>query len=244
MNNFVSSAAYAASQALAAQGLHFKRSHLFETISALLGYGSYAALTADEADPTRQHHLNDAEILVLNVPLGMSRSAEIAPHREESVTTSVVLVCIDALKTCCAHAAIYASIADFYDSHAREALAEAIYNSDDTAYGMAESNASFPNEPEMSIECPATTDLWAAREEWTITADGDMTGEYDADGDRMFNGNILNCRGWITYRKAGRAGLVFADQGGSGGVDDSWRDQDHEVEMEYLKSLNEGKPEA
>ncbi|WP_281174793.1 hypothetical protein [Simplicispira psychrophila] len=27
----------------------------------------------------------------------------------------------------------------------------------------------------------------------------------------MFNGDTLNCRGWLTYRKAGRAGLVFVE---------------------------------
>ncbi len=46
--------------------------------------------------------------------------------------------------------------------------------------------------------------------------------------------------GWLTYRKAGRAGLVFAEAGGSGGADDSWRDQDYEDEMAYRESLEEG----
>jgi hypothetical protein len=33
---------------------------------------------------------------------------------------------------------------------------------------------------------------------------------------------------------------VFAEAGGSGGADDSWRDQDYEDEMAYRESLEEG----
>jgi predicted ATPase len=64
-----------------------------------------------------------------------------------------------------------------------------------------------------------------------------MTGEYEPEGDRMFNGNTLNCRGWLTYRKAGRAGLVFVEAGGTGGADDSWRDLDREAELAYQQSM-------
>jgi hypothetical protein len=46
---------------------------------------------------------------------------------------------------------------------------------------MAESNASYPDEPEMDVECPATADLWAAADEWMIEADGNITGEYDPE---------------------------------------------------------------
>jgi predicted ATPase len=53
----------------------------------------------------------------------------------------------------------------------------------------------------------------------------------------MFNGDTLNCRGWLTYRKAGRAGLVFVEAGGTGGADDSWRDLDREAELAYEQSL-------
>ena len=119
----------------------------------------------------------------------------------------------------------------------RQALAETIYNADDVAGAMAESNASFPDEPDMDIECPPTTDLWAAVDEWTIEADGTMTGEYDPEGDRMFNGDTLNCRGWLIYRKAGRAGLVFIEGDGTGGADDSWRDLDRDDEWAYQQSL-------
>jgi hypothetical protein len=239
MSNYVRSAVYAASKALAAQGLTAKRSHLSEIVAALLGYRTYAALAADESDASRDYHLDDAEIYVLNASLGTSRSAELGLDSGMAVQ-SVVPACIGALKASSAQAGVYESVADLYDSHAREALAQAIYDSDDVASAMAESNASFPDDPEMEDACRATSDLWAARDEWTLEADGVMTGEYDPEGDRMFNGDELNCRGWLTYRKAGRAGLVFAEAGGSGSADGSLRDRDYEDEMAYRKSLEEG----
>lgn len=107
----------------------------------------------------------------------------------------VTPACVVALKASADRVSVYEGVADFYDSHAREALAEAIYNSDELAGAMAESNASYPDEPEMDFECPSTADLRAATEKWTIEADGDRTGEYDPEGDRMFNGDTLNYRG-------------------------------------------------
>jgi hypothetical protein len=236
MSNYARSAVYTVSQALAAQGLTVQRTHLTEVVAALLGYRTHAALTVDEADTKREYHLDDAELYVLNVPLGTGRAVELGLQNGPVV----VQACTTALKASAGQVGVYESLADFYDSHAREALAQAIYDSDDVAGAMAESNASFPNEPEMEIACPATSDLWAARDEWTIEAAGDLTGEYDPEDDRMFNGDTLNCRGWLTYRKAGRAGLVFVASGGTGGADDSWRDQDYEDEMAYRKSLEEG----
>lgn len=231
MSNYVSSAAYAASQALAAQGLTVKRSHLSEVIAALLGYRTHAALSVEEADPNLDYHLDDAEILVLNLPMGGARVTELGLAVAVTTPSVVTTACVDALKASASSASVYVSVADFYDSHARQALAEAIYDDDDVAGAMAESNASFPDEPEMDSECPPTTDLWAAVDEWAIEADGVMTGEYDPEGDRMFNGDTLNCRGRLAYRKAGRAGLVLVEGSGMAGADDSWRDLDREGEL-------------
>lgn len=74
---------------------------------------------------------------------------------------------------------------------------------------------------EFPLECPATADLWGATAEWPIEADGGMTREYGPEDDRMFNGDTLSCRGWLTRRKARRADLVFVESGGTGGADDS-----------------------
>ena len=239
MSNYVRSAAYTASQALDAQGLTVKRSHLSEVVAALLGYRTYAALVVEEANPKLDYHLDDAEIIILNLTMGVERIFELGLEAG-SAPSMVAPACIASLKASAGQAGVYDGVADFYDSHAREVLAEAIYNSDELASAMADSNASYPDEPEMDLGCPATSDLWAATDYWTIEAEGTMTGEYDPEGDRMFNGDTLNCRGSLTYRKAGRAGLVFVESGGTGGADDSWRDLDREAELEYEQSLQAG----
>lgn len=234
MTNFISAASYAASQALASQGSKVKLSHLGEVMAALLGYRTYAALSLEEGDASLDYHLGDAEILVLNEPMGLARVRELNVSPSEEGSQAVVNACIRAIKAGAEADTVFIGVANFYDSHAREALAEAIASSDAVADAMAGSNAFFSEEPDMPLECPATADLWAAVDEWTIEADGDMAGQYDPEGDRMFNGDTLNCRGRITYRKAGRAGLVFQDSDGTGGADDSWRDRDREDEQAYF----------
>jgi hypothetical protein len=236
MIDCIRSAAFAASKALGQQDLIVKRSHLSEVLAALLGYQTYAALTLDEANPALDYHLEDAEILVLNRPMGIVRALGLNPAtrgHEETVATA----CIEALTAQIPHEKIFVGIDNFYDMHARQAIAEAIYDDDDVAGAMAESNASFPDDPELDIECPTTEDLWQAPREWTISAEGEFTGEYDPDGDRMYNGHVLKCGGMLRYWKAGRAGLVLMEGKGWAGTDDSWRDQDSDVESHYASSI-------
>jgi len=228
MSTFIPSAAYAASRSLATQGLAFKRSHASEVIAALLGYRTFAALTIEEANPAPAPHLDDAEIIVLNLPMGTARVAELNVQSTSLTPAAIVQTCVEALKSSISSASVYVSVEDFYDSHARQALAEEIYNDDSVASAMAESNAIYSDEPEMEEQCPPTADLWTAPDEWSIEASGIMAGEYDPDGDRMFNGDALNCRGQLTYSKAGRAGLIFAEGSGVASADDSWREPDPE----------------
>ncbi|MNC36215.1 hypothetical protein D3C81_1419680 [compost metagenome] len=61
--------------------------------------------------------------------------------------------------------------------------------------------------------------------DWTIGASGTWTGEYDPDGDRMFNGNTLDVRGRLVYAKAGRAGLIRMDEEDGASPVDDWRDE-------------------
>ncbi len=189
MSNYVTSAAYAASQFLAAQGLAVKRSHLSEVLAALLGYRTLAALNVEQADPAHDYHLDDAEFLVLNPEMGTTRLEELGIAPSDAIASSIAKACIAALKASAAPVPVFEGVADFYDSHARQALAEAIYDDENVAGAMAESNASYPDLPEMNEACPETSNLWAAGSDWTIEADGTMEGEYDPEGDRMFNGD-------------------------------------------------------
>jgi len=236
MSNHVRTAAYAASQALSAKGLAIKRSHLTEIIAALLGYRTHAALSVEEADSTLDYHLDDAEILVLNLPMGEARAEEIGLSALGVSTSVITTACIDALRANADSKSVYVGVADFYDSYASQALADVIYFDDDVSGAMSESNAVFPDAPEMESEHLPTDDLWTTVGEWAIEATGVMTGEYDPEGDRMFNGDTLSCQGRLLYSKAGRAGLVFVEASAMAGADDSWRDLDYEAELAFQQS--------
>jgi len=228
MATFVSSAAYAASQNLTAQGLPVKRSHLSEVIAALLGYRSYAALTVEETDATKVLHLDDAEIIVLNQALGLERACGLGLQGPPTVAA-----CVAALKATASNddTQVFDGLAEFYDLHARQELVEAIAFDDTVAGVMAGSNAIYPDDPEIDDECPPTAGLWSAVDEWRIEATGKMMGEYDPEGDRIFNGDRLHCLGWLDYLKAGRAGLVLSESGASAESDDSWRDDGDYVDL-------------
>lgn len=214
----ISSAAFAASQSLAQQGANVPRSQISEVAAALLGYQTLAALQVEESNPALDYRLDDAQRLVLNVPQGEARAAAL------SLPSGVVEACVDALKAV-AGVQVHSGVSDFYDEYAREALEQAIADGESTAMAMADSNAMFPDYPEL--EEPTTSgDLWTSPTEWSIEASGTMSGEYDPDGDRMYNGHELNVWGKLLFAKAGRAGLVYLESDEGADADDSWRDDE------------------
>jgi len=91
---------------------------------------------------------------------------------------------------------------------------------------MSETNAYFDFEANLPYETPTTDGLWAARTEWCIEANSDMKGGHDTKSDCMCARDTLNCRGKLTFDKAGRAELIFLESEGSAGVDESWRERD------------------
>lgn len=220
MSNFISAAAHAASQDLKHQGLTFKRTHLTEVIAALLGYKTYAALLAEEADTSRDYCLEDAEFIVLNRPAGVVRALALG------LPESAADACAQAIKTNHIEP-VYLGVDEFFDDRAREMLEGAIYEGEGVAGAMAESNASFPDSPEIA-EWKSNGDLWASRDDWSLEGEGELVGEYDPDGDRMFNGDTLKVWGKLNFWKAGRAGLIFADSDDGGARDDSWRSDEFE----------------
>lgn len=60
-----------------------------------------------------------------------------------------------------------------------------------------------------------------------ISLAGKLGGDYDPEGDRMFNGDTIMVSTWVKYAKAGRAGLVKIDEVIAAGADEgSWRDEE------------------
>lgn len=221
----ISAAAFAASQSVASRGLTVKRSQLSEVIAALLGYRTFAALSIEEGDTTLTYHLDDAEFLVLNEPLGLTRCQEL------NLSDDVVTDCSDAFRGQVL-VPVFKGVADFFGNHLHDEFVQTLYDSDEANDAMAESNASYPDGPDL--EEPETSgDLWAATADWWISVEGSLTGEYDPDGDRMFNGNEIGVSGKMTFDKAGRAGLIYVGTDTGGGVDDSWRDDDRDDEMDF-----------
>ncbi len=223
MTIFVTTAAYAASKILAPSGQTATRSQLGEVIAALLGYQTFAALGIEEANTSLPHHLDDAEILVLDKPAAAKRAAAIGI----SNIPAVVQACIDAIRrTVGSDVSVFVGVDDFYDSYARERMVQVAISSDEVSGTIAGSNAIFDDDPEFQVETPATHNLWQARTEWTIEAEGDWIGSYDTDADRIFNGDTLNCSAKLRYEKAGRSGLIESYSEAHAQLDDSWGDED------------------
>lgn len=98
---------------------------------------------------------------------------------------------------------------------------------------MAESNAYFESLPDMDYNLTFSGDLWKSVDEWSISDTGTLSGEYDPEGDRMYNGHLLNVQGKLTFAKAGRSGLIFLEDYTecSTARDYSWLD-DEPLEMD------------
>lgn len=233
MTEFVRAAAYAASQKLSDLGVRASRSHLGEVMASLLGYETYAALSTEEADVSLEYHLEDAELLVLDDVGGLARGTLLLAGRPEAEVRQVLVACEEALTTAASHARVFTSIAAFYDDYVYEALVDAVESSPDVADSQAESNAHFTSNARFPPGLPEVERLWSARQTWSLEADGSRKGQYDPEGDRMFNGDTLICRAKLNFQKAGRAGLIFDDSEAYGGIDDDWRAQDYEQEAEY-----------
>lgn len=224
MTKLISAASHAASKSLAPAGPVFKpikRSQIQEVMAAMLGYHTYAALSLEEQNDSIDLHLDDAEMLVLNIAAAERRAQGLG----FDALPELVQACVAALRAS-APMRVHESMDDFYDSYAREALVDAISSSDDVSAAMSETNAEFESEAYLPIETPDTDDLWEARTEWSIEASGDMKGSHNIESDRMFSGDTLICRGKLMFDKAGRAGLVFVESEGSAGVDETWRERD------------------
>ncbi|WP_313497670.1 hypothetical protein [Pseudoxanthomonas mexicana] len=215
----ISSAAFAASQALANKGLRVSRSHLNEVLAALLGYKTLAALQAEESDPTLDYHFDDAERLVLSIPDGATRAQALG------LPGAVAAACAEAVKAKSV-VPVHFGVSAFYDEYARELLEQSIMEGESTAMAMADSNASFSEDPYLQDEGSTSGDLWTSPTEWSIEASGTLSGEYDPEGDRMYNGHNFDVWGKLLFAKAGRAGLIYQDYEEGASADESWRDDE------------------
>ncbi|EQA6236363.1 hypothetical protein ACX5DZ_005080 [Enterobacter hormaechei] len=226
MNAAIQTICYNISKLPEVQNTSLKRSQLHEVVAALLGYASHAALVTESKSQERDYEFSDAEFIVLNVPYGKLRSQKF------SMSDDAFNCCITEIKAG-SSIPVFESLSVCYDYHLRELLAGIIYDEAEQSGEMADSNAIYPEYPYMDDKIITSGDLWASVDEWTIEDTGTLTGEYDPEGDRMFNGNTLNVKGRLTFAKAGRAGLVHLSDEAEVFVstDDSWRDYELDFEL-------------
>ena len=229
MNPAIQSICYKISQHPEVQNSSLKRSQLHEVIAALLGYASHAALVTESKSEDRDYEFSDAEFIVLNVPYGKLRAQKF------SMSDNVFHCCITEIKAGL-QIPVFEALDVCYDYHLRELLAGIIYDEAEQSGEMADSNAIYSEYPYMDDKIITSGDLWASLDKWTIEDTGTLTGEYDPEGDRMFNGNTLNVKGRLTFAKAGRAGLVLLPDEAEVFIstDDSWRDYDLDFDLEEI----------
>lgn len=227
MNAAIQTICYNISKRLKVQNTALKRSHFHEVIAALLGYASHAALVVESKSDDQDYVLSDAEFIVLNLPYGKERAQKL------NMPEDVFNICITEVKAGLG-IAVYDSVENFYDDHLRELLAKMIYEDAEESGVMADSNASYPEYPYMDDKVETSGNLWTSINEWKIEDTGTIEGEYDPEGDRMYNGHQLDVRGVLTFAKAGRAGLILLRDDCDFFVssDDSWRDYDDYLDSE------------
>jgi hypothetical protein len=144
---------------------------------------------------------------------------------------AVVDACVSAVKACLS-VPVHLGVAGLYDDFAREVLEQTIYDGENVSNVMAESNAFFPDYPDLEGggvdgSHTASGDLWTSTESWSLEDSGTLTGEYDPDKDRMYNGHSLDVWGKLTFSKAGRAGLILEDAEEGASADEDWRDESY-----------------
>lgn len=229
MNTAIQSICYNISKYPEVQNTSLKRSQLHEVIAALLGYASHAALVTESKSEEYQYEFSDAEFIVLNVPFGRLRAQKF------SMPDDVFNGCITEIKAGLT-IPVFDSVEDFYDAHLRELLAKLIYDDAEESGVMADSNASYPEYPYMDDKIVTSGAVWSSVDEWTVEDTGTLEGEYDPEGDRMYNGHKLEVKGVLKFAKAGRPGLILLidDCDFFVSSDDSWRDYDFGYDFEEV----------
>ncbi|MDM3065717.1 hypothetical protein [Citrobacter sp. CK180] len=221
MNAAIQSICYNISQHSEIRNASLKRSQLHEVIAALLGYASHAALIQEGKEASKEYEFSDAEFVVLNLPMATERA------RKFLLTDEIFRICVSEVKSGMP-VPVFESVEDFYDDYLREFLEKFIYDGAEETGEMADCNASFYDYPDLDQNFNISGDLWKAVDKWSIEDTGTLSGEYDPEGHRMYNGHIFNVKGKLKFAKAGRAGLIFLEDESDFFLspDESWRDEE------------------
>lgn len=213
MTELINDATDFAATLLALHDVSVPHPELQEVVAGCLGHESYDSLM-EEGSTGPSLHLKDAQLLVLNLHLGAARAVQCLgaaePHltacldgiehewrrsglREDS-SASVPFDCeaglTEGLRT-----SVFRGVQDFYARHAREVILQRL--ADDC--GDEWTTDGFPELDQMTDPESAET-LWSDRARWTLYGSGNWV---------RHDHPPCAVKGVLTYRKAGRAGLVF-----------------------------------
>ncbi|MBP1122036.1 hypothetical protein [Pseudomonas sp. PvP028] len=213
MTELINDATDYAATLLALQGVSVSHPKLLEVVAGCLGHETFESLR-EEGSTDTSLHLKDAQVLVLNLHLGAARAVQCLgaaePHltaclagiehewrrsglREDS-SASVPFDCKAGL-TEGSRISVFRGVQDFYARHAREVILQRLVDE-----GGAEwTSDGFP-ELDQTIDPESEETLWSDRARWTICGNGNWI---------RHDHPPCAVKGVLTYRKAGRAGLVF-----------------------------------
>ncbi|MDR7283152.1 hypothetical protein J2X84_001976 [Pseudomonas corrugata] len=196
MANILTHATRHAKAALQAAGIEVKHCVLQEILAGFLGYHTYRAFKHEQNDQEFEHHLTDAEFIILNQDLGETRAAEICKSANERVTSQCIVALQEYLPV-----KVLPSVDAFLEIYVMKAVAAALANSKGNTlqlatgwrgrYKLKETGRFYFDQP-----------VWEARTVWSVR--GETTQESDAP-----EGEHQAIKVWLTYAKAGRAGLIF-----------------------------------
>lgn len=197
MANILTKAARHAKAELLAAGIEVGHAKLQEVLAALLGYHTYRALKHEEDDQELEHHLSDAEFIVLNQELGECRAAELFELPGE-----VLLKCLAALEECLP-AQVLPSVDAYLERHGMNAVMAALTNN--TPQGLhlgPDWSSRYKLSPDQRLSFYEP--IWEARRSWQVHVEVSLQRISPDAKQRKIN--VL-----LTHTKAGRSGLVLKE---------------------------------
>lgn len=195
MANFLTHSAKHAQTALANDGIQIQHSRLLHVLAAFLGYGTFGALSKEDDDPHLHLHLRDAEFFILNLPAGSDRATRLSEHPDQ-----VANACIRALEDNIP-VPVYRDVSTFYAQRGRDSVATVL---DDQECLRGQLGSAWNPEGRILISDSfhSSETVWDARSEWLLQGHA----VWLLPGQSAETGRAITVD--LSYRKAGRAGLV------------------------------------
>lgn len=195
MANILTHATRRAKAELLAAGIEVGHAKLQEVLAALLGYHTYNALKHEEDDQELEHHLSDAEFIVLHQELGECRATDVCELPGE-----VLPKCIAALEECLP-ATVLPSVDAYLERHGMNAVVAALTNHPPLALHLGPNWSSrYELSPSQCLSFHEP--IWEARHLWHLHAEVSLQSIAPYAKQRKIN--VL-----LTHEKAGRSGLIL-----------------------------------